>query len=146
GRGCWVAGGVRVVFVFLSRPARPAGGGGAAAFAPAARAPALLQPAPPPPQWTVELGAEVRSLPHWQGSDDYGFYPYPLFDVRTAGTPPRFHGPRDGFGYALYDTDAVKAGPVVQVELGRHVKHNPDLAGLGDVGLAAEIGGVRGLF
>ena len=38
--------------------------------------------------------------------------------ARTAGTPPRFHAPRDGFGYAVYDTDTVKAGPVVQVELG----------------------------
>ena len=79
-------------------------------------------------------------LPHWQGSDVYGAFPYPLFDVRPAGTPPRFHAPRDGFGYALYDTDTFKAGPVVQVELGRHQKHNPALSGLGNVGLAAEIG------
>jgi outer membrane protein len=93
------------------------------------------------PQWTVEIGAEVRSLPHWQGSDDYSFYPFPLFDLRDAGTPVRFHGPRDGFGYAVLDTDMIKAGPVVQVELGRYVKHNPDLAGLGNVGMAAEVGG-----
>src|SRR5580704_12793052 len=98
-------------------------------------------PAPSQPQWTVEIGAEVRSLPHWQGSDDYGFYPFPLFDLRDAGTPARFHGPRDGFGYAVLDTYMVKAGPVVQVELGRYVKHDPDLAGLGDVGMAAEVGG-----
>ena len=96
---------------------------------------------PPPAQWTVELGVELRALPHYQGSEVYGVYPFPLFDVRPAGTPPRFHAPRDGIGYALYDTDMIKAGPVLQVELGRRVKHNPALEGLGDVGLTAEVGG-----
>ena len=96
---------------------------------------------PPPAQWTVELGVELRALPHYQGSEVYGVYPFPLFDVRPAGTPPRFHAPRDGIGYALYDTDMIKAGPVLQVELGRHVKHNPALEGLGNVGVTAEVGG-----
>jgi outer membrane protein len=111
-----------------------------------------LTPAPPPVapvpaanmparEWTVELGFELRTLPHYQGSEVYGVYPYPLLDVRAAGTPPRFHAPRDGIGYALYDTDIIKAGPVVQVELGRHVKHDPALAGLGNVGATAEVGG-----
>ena len=110
-----------------------------------------LTPAPPPmaapavsrpaDEWTVELGLELRVLPHFQGSEVYGAYPYPLLDVRAAGTPPRFHAPRDGIGYALYDTEMIKAGPVLQVELGRHVKHDPALAGLGNVGFAAEIGG-----
>ncbi len=102
-----------------------------------------LPASPPPPtaSWTVEAGAEVRSLPRYQGADDYGLYPVPFLDVRPAGTPPRFHAPRDGIGYALYDTDALKIGPVAQIELGRRVKHNPDLAGLGNVGAAAEIGG-----
>jgi outer membrane protein len=129
---------VRAHAVVFALAVMPATVGHAADLTPLPPAP---PPVPPPSMWTVEIGAEVRSLPHWQGSDDYGYYPFPLFDLRTAGTPPRFHGPRDGFGYALYDTDTVKAGPVVQVELGRFVKHNPDLAGLGDVGLAAEIGG-----
>ena len=95
----------------------------------------------PPAAWTVELGLELRTLPHFQGSSVYGVYPFPLLDVRAAGTPPRFHAPRDGIGYALYDTPTIKAGPVVQVELGRHVKHNPSLEGLGNVGATAEIGG-----
>jgi MipA family protein len=104
-----------------------------------------LLPAPPPPtatssRWTIEIGAEMRALPRYQGSDRYEFFPFPLFDLRDAGTPPRFHGPRDGFGYALLDTPAFKAGPVIQVELGREVKHNPALAGLGDVGPTAEVG------
>lgn len=108
------------------------------AAAPVAPAPAANTPSG---QWTVELGLELRTLPHYQGSEVYGVYPFPLLDVRAAGTPPRFHAPRDGIGYALYDTDTIKAGPVVQVELGRHVKHDPALTGLGNVGTTAEIGG-----
>src|SRR5262249_54922455 len=96
-----------------------------------------LNPPPPSPapaanaspRWTVEAGMEVRTLPHYQGSDVYGVYPVPFLDVRDAGTPPRFHAPRDGIGYALYDTDTLKVGPVAQIELGRHVKHNPALVG-----------------
>src|SRR5262249_31574446 len=34
-----------------------------------------------------------------------------------------------------------KAGPVAQMELGRRVAHNPALAGLGNVGPTAEVGG-----
>jgi MipA family protein len=115
---------------------------------PAAAHAADLTPASPPAastslkgEWTVELGFELRTLPHFQGSSVYGVYPFPLLDVRPAGTPPRFHAPRDGIGYALYDTEKIKAGPVVQVELGRHVRHNPSLEGLGNVGATAEIGG-----
>ena len=101
----------------------------------------LVPEAASAPKWTVELGMEVRSLPHYQGSDVYGFYPVPFLDVRPAGTPPRFHAPRDGFGVAILDTDTFKAGPVAQFEFGRHVKHNPPLAGLGNVGATAEVGG-----
>jgi outer membrane protein len=102
----------------------------------------VVPPAPTsPPKWTVELGLEVRSLPHYQGSEVYGVYPVPFLDVRPAGTPPRFHAPRDGFGYAILDTDTFKAGPVAQVELGRRVRHNPQLEGLGNVGATAEVGG-----
>ena len=134
---------VRALVGFWLLAMLPAAVARAADLAPVAPvpAPAYSQPAPAVPQWTIEIGAEVRSLPHWQGSDDYGYYPFPLFDLRNAGTPPRFHAPRDGFGYAVFDTDTIKAGPVVQVELGRYVKHNTDLAGLGNVGPAAEVGG-----
>lgn len=93
------------------------------------------------PQWTVELGVEARALPRYQGADVYGVVPVPLFDVRPAGTPARFHAPRDGIGYALVDTDTVKAGPVGQIELGRRVAHNPALNGLGNVGATLEVGG-----
>ena len=92
-------------------------------------------------RWTVELGAEMRVIPRFQGDDNYTFVAVPLFDVRPAGTPHRFHAPRDGIGFAILESGSFKAGPVVQVELGRHVRHNPDLAGLGNVGTAVEVGG-----
>src|SRR3981081_2784538 len=101
----------------------------------------LVPEAASAPKWTVELGMEVRSLPHYQGSEVSAFHQVPFLDVRRAGTPPRFHAPRDGFGYAILDTDTFKAGPVAQVELGRRVRHNPQLAGLGNVGTPAEVGG-----
>ena len=134
----------------MGRIVRALTGGLLLAVLPAAIAPAADLSAAPPPavsasppqsQWTVEFGAELRVLPHYQGSEVYGFYPYPLLDVRPAGTPAKFHAPRDGIGYALYDTDQIKAGPVLQVELGRRVKHEPALEGLGNVGMTAEIGG-----
>ncbi len=132
----------------MERAARVVAGFALVVAIPAAASAADLTPtspqaadARPPAQWTVELGAEVRTLPHYQGSDVYGIYPVPFLDVRPAGTPPRFHAPRDGFGFALYDSDTLKAGPVGQIELGRHVKHNPSLEGLGNVGTTVEAGG-----
>ena len=50
--------------------------------------PAPAPVANPAPRWTVEAGVEVRTLPHYQGSEVYGVYPFPLLDVRAAGTPP----------------------------------------------------------
>jgi MipA family protein len=132
---------VRALAGMFLLAAMPAGVAHAADLTPAPP-PVVPTPAnPPPPQWTVELGLELRTLPHYQGSEVYGVYPFPLLDVRPAGTPPRFHAPRDGIGYALYDSGMIKAGPVLQVELGRHVKHDPALEGLGNVGATAEIGG-----
>ena len=42
-------------------------------------------------QWTVTLGVEAGVLPTYEGSDRYMLRPFPLFDVRKAGTPPTFH-------------------------------------------------------
>lgn len=131
---------VRVVGCLCLLAAIPAATALAADLVPEA-APPLVPQASSASKWTVELGAETRVVPRFQGDDAYLFLAVPLFDVRPAGTPHRFHAPRDGMGYALVDTGRFDAGPVAQVELGRHVKHNPDLAGLGNVGATAEIGG-----
>jgi outer membrane protein len=101
-----------------------------------------IKPAPPPnPGWTIALGAEARVLPRYQGSEDYIFVPVPLIDVRRAGTPARFHSPRDNFGVAILDTGRFEAGPVATVEFARRVKHNPGLQGLGNVATTLEVGG-----
>lgn len=115
--------------------------GAAALAADLAPAGAQTATAPRTEMWTVEVGGDVRTLPHYQGSEVYGVYFVPFLDVRAAGTAPRFHAPRDGIGYALYDTDVLKVGPVAQLELGRHVRHDPSLRGLGNVGPTAEVGG-----
>ena len=65
--------------------AMPAGVAHAADLIPASPPSAAVNP--PKAEWTVELGLELRTLPHYQGSSVYGIYPFPLFDVRPAGTP-----------------------------------------------------------
>jgi len=64
----------------------------------------------PGPSWTVTLGVEGRVLPRWEGSSRYTILPMPLLDIRRAGTPERFFGPRDGFAIGLVDTGQFRAG------------------------------------
>lgn len=91
--------------------------------------------------WTVVIGAEGRVIPLWQGSDGhYSVVPVPLLDVRRAGTPERFRGPRDGFGIGLIDTGQFRAGPVGALRLPRRESDDTKLLGLGDIGWAVELG------
>ena len=91
--------------------------------------------------WTVAVGVDGWFLPRWQGSDgNYIFAPVPLLDVRKAGTPERFHGPRDGFSFTLLDLGQFRAGPVAAIRLPRKEYKDSKLAGLGDVNTAYEFG------
>ena len=91
--------------------------------------------------WTVEIGIEGRYTPRWQGADDnYVLVPTPLLDIRKAGTPAHFRGPRDGFGIALFDMGAFRAGPTGTIRLSRKEGDDSKLIGLGDVGTAYEFG------
>jgi outer membrane protein len=93
------------------------------------------------PEWTVTLGVEGRLEPAFQGADHDLWRPYPLFDIRRAGTPERFRGPRDGAGIALYESGSFQAGPVGQLRGPRNEHDDPGLQGLGNVGWTVELGG-----
>ena len=119
--------GVRVVF-------------GVALAALAGSAALAAEPALVTKQWTVTVGVEGSVLPTYEGSDRYMLRPFPLFDVRKAGTPPTFHAPRDGFGFGVYDNGRFRVGPTAKVRFARQESDDSDLRGLG-VDWAVEVGG-----
>jgi outer membrane protein len=90
--------------------------------------------------WTVSLGAEGRMVPSFQGSDRIIFAPYPLIDIRRAGTPARFHSPRDGASLGLIESGSFRFGPTVKIDLPRRESDDDDLRGLGNVDWAIEAG------
>lgn len=91
--------------------------------------------------WTVSIGVEGRALPTFPGSERYTGIALPLFDIRPAGTPARFHSPRDGFGVGILDTGRFRAGPAFKIRLPRRESADADLNGLGNVDFAFEAGG-----
>lgn len=115
------------------------------AFAPAAFAadvagPSIFHSPLPTSEWTVTIGLEGRALPTYEGSDRLMLRPFPYFDIRPAGTPLRFHSPRDGFGFGIIDTGRFRAGPTFKVRFPRNESDDNDLRGLGDVKWALEAG------
>jgi outer membrane protein len=90
--------------------------------------------------WTITLGAEGRLQPTFEGSDRYEVVPFPVIDIRQAGTPEHFKSPRDGFGVGLYEYGPLRFGVVGNVVLPRNDSDDDDLRGLGDVDWAFEIG------
>lgn len=104
---------------------------------------AAADPAPartPSPDWTVTLGVEARVLPTYEGSATSMLLPFPLFDVRRAGTPVGFRSPRDGFSLGLLDSSRFQIGPTAKVQLPRPEGSSTNLRGLGDIGWAVEAG------
>lgn len=112
----------------------------AADMARPAPAPASFTTPAPVALWTVTIGVEGRMLPKYEGSDSSTFTALPMFSIRRAGTPASFRGPRDGFGFAILDTGAFKAGPAFKVKFNRKESSDSDLRGLGDVDYAFEAG------
>jgi outer membrane protein len=90
--------------------------------------------------WTITLGAEARVLPSFEGSDRYEVMPFPVIDIRQAGTPEHFKSPRDGFGVGLYEYGPFRFGVAGKIALPRNDSDDDDLRGLGDVDWAFEIG------
>jgi MipA family protein len=90
--------------------------------------------------WTVTLGVKAGVLPDYEGSNRYVFRPLPLFDVRPAGTPPRFRSPRESIGLGLFEQGSFRAGAAAKLRFPRKEGDDPDLRGLGDVDWGAELG------
>ncbi|HZP76378.1 MAG TPA: MipA/OmpV family protein [Pseudolabrys sp.] len=114
---------------------------GGALLLPVAAAAGDLDVLRPGVDWTVTIGAEGRVMPAFEGSDSYTLRPFPLFDIRRAGTPRRFKSPRDSWTVSFYDTEAFHIGAVGNVRLPRKESASVDLRGLGDVGWGVELGG-----
>jgi outer membrane protein len=91
--------------------------------------------------WTITIGGEGALQPDFEGAKRYLFSPVPIFSIHRAGSPDRFHSPRDGASIALVDFGGFRAGPVGKFKSARTASSYSELNGLGDVKLAVEIGG-----
>lgn len=97
-----------------------------------------VKPATPAPStWIVTVGADLRAVPRYPGSDDFVVVPVPYFDLAKPGSPERFHGPLDGVGFALFDNGVFAMGPVGSLVWSQRQKIN----GLGGVGMTLNLGG-----
>src|SRR5215475_12600039 len=94
-----------------------------------------------PSDWIITLGADVRGVPRYMGSNRDVAVPTPYFDRHRPGTPEPFHSPRDGTGIALFDNGVVAIGPVGSLIWQRREAASPSLKGLGNVGYTLQVGG-----
>lgn len=99
-----------------------------------------LAPAKPGDDWIVTLGAEGRVVPSYEGSSRYVFLPVPLLDIRSADSPRRFTNPRDGLTVGLFSSGSFRAGVTGKAVLPRRQNDDSNLAGLGNVDWAIEVG------
>lgn len=95
------------------------------------------------PAWTVTLGIEPRVVPTYEGSKNSWLVPFPMIDVRRAGTPHRFRSPRDGASIGFYENDfgTFRVGPTLKLRLPRREDGDSSIQGLGNVPWAWELGG-----
>jgi len=102
-----------------------------------------------PPGWRVGLGLAPVVSPVYEGADDYGFSIFP--DIRFQYRERLFASVPEGVRYRLVNGAHFKAGPIARIRFGRDEGDGgspflvsgsaDDLAGLGDVDAAAELGG-----
>jgi outer membrane protein len=94
-----------------------------------------------PTDWTVTIGVGGRVSPAFEGSDRYRVLPFPVFDLRRAGTPWQFSTQRDGWSFAIVHLGQFRFGPSVKVVLPRYESDDrAALRGLGSVNWAFEGG------
>jgi outer membrane protein len=87
----------------------------------------LPSTSPPSGSWIVTVGADIRAVSQYMGSDDFAVVPVPYFDMRRAGSPEGFHSPRDAPSLAVYDNGVFAAGPAASLIFPRHQAFNPTL-------------------
>ena len=90
--------------------------------------------------WIVTVTGNAKVGPQYPGSDDFGLFAYPSFDLRRVGEPKRFKTPDDGLSFPLYDTATVRAGLAGRFRGGRYLADDRRLFGLDDVRWAVEPG------
>ena len=96
--------------------------------------------------WTVQVGVEGEMAPVFPGSKNYLFSPVPIFSVQRAGSPERFHSPRDSSSIVLFNYGQFRAGVAGRLDTGRTASSDSALRGLGDVGTTLELGGFAEYF
>jgi MipA family protein len=120
-----------------------------------AASPTALEPVftlPPPPftipglpsiegDWIVSVGAGAEYKPDFEGAKRYMLSPIPVFSIRRAGSPERFRSPIDSASFTLFDDGGFHAGPVAKFVAARNANNFAELAGLGNVNAALELGG-----
>jgi outer membrane protein len=107
--------------------------------------PSLFSPIPLPSisgLWTVTVGANAIGQPAFEGARTTAFTATPILSIdRAGGSSQRFRSQRDSPSIALVDYEGFSAGPAIKLRGARTVNGHPELNGLGDVGLAVEVGG-----
>jgi outer membrane protein len=97
-------------------------------------------PAPPAPDWTVDVGASFIAAPRFDGSNRFLYLPLPYVGVNWRDT--LFASIKDGVGANLYNTEVLKAGIIARPNFGRYRSNDRRyLTGLDDVDWTVEAGG-----
>jgi outer membrane protein len=91
--------------------------------------------------WIITIGGDTRLVPRYTGSNAFSVMPIPYFDMNRPGSPEKFHGPRDGFGIALFDNRVIAIGPVASWIWQRKQSYSSSLNGLGNVDFTGLVGG-----
>jgi outer membrane protein len=108
--------------------------------------PASPRSAPAESAWVVSIGGDGRLQPRYTGSNAWSVAPVPYFDMARPGSPEKFHSPRDGVGFPIYDNNAIAVGPVASWIWTRNQSLSSSLNGLGDVDFTFMAGGFADLW
>lgn len=107
------------------------------------------QEKPTPEGWSVSAGGGAILSPTYFGDDAYGLSLVP--SIRIEHGDRFFAAVETGMGYAVFNNDTLKAGPLMTIDFGRDEDgdgpfqvagaRTQDLIGLGDISTTISIGG-----